>query len=67
MATFKDANQVRVNLKMKLSCYSWYLSSSVLMAPNNYFVGINTSKIDNSVKKIVPNQVDGVDIKLFLE
>lgn len=64
MATFKEANQVRVGLKMQLSCYSWYMSSGVLAAEDDYYVGITASRVDNKVKKVVPACINGVEIKL---
>lgn len=67
MATFKEANQVRVGLKMQLSCYSWYLSSGVIVSEDDYYVGITSSRIDSKVKKVIPPCINGVGIKLFLD
>ena len=63
MATFKEANQVRLGLKMKLSHYDWYVSSTVINSNEDYAVLITTKQIDNNVRKIVPTVINSVDIK----
>ena len=63
MATFKEANQVRLALKMKLSRYSWYVSSVVISSQDGYSVLINVKEVNNTVRKIIPPLVDGVEIK----
>ncbi len=67
MATFKEANQIRTNLKMKLSNYSWYNSSSIGTDSNDYCIILSVKKINNEVKKIVPPVLEGVSIKMELE
>ncbi len=68
MTTFQEASQTRVALKMKLSQYSWYNGSAVCSsASENYYIGISVSKIDNKVKKVVPNRINGVNIKLLID
>ena len=67
MSTFKEANQIRIQLKMKLSNYCWYHSSSVLLSSDDYYIGISVKSLDNQVRKVVPPHIDGVSIKLFTE
>lgn len=67
MSTFKEANQVRIALKMKLSQFSWYNSSSVLSVEDGYTVVVVVKHIDNVVRKQVPPVVDGVSVKVEAE
>jgi len=67
MATFFEAHQVRMLLKMKLSSYSWYNWSAVVTEYDGYSVLINVKKINNAVKKIIAPVVNGVSIKLEIE
>lgn len=67
MSTFKEANQVRVALKMKLSVYAWYKGSAVSSASDGWGVTIWTSKVDNTVRKAIPPVIDGVAIKTEIE
>lgn len=67
MATFFEANQARMSLKMKLSNYAWYNWSVVVSEPDGYSILINVKKIDNSVRKIVAPVIKGVSTKLEQE
>lgn len=67
MATFKEANQVRISLKIKLSQYSWYSSSAVVTADDGYSIAVYVNRLDNSVRKVVTPVIDGVSIKTELE
>jgi hypothetical protein len=67
MATFKEANQIRVALKMKLSFFSWYNASTIFSGNGDYYVVINVKKLDNFVRKQIPPVIDGVTIKTELE
>jgi hypothetical protein len=67
MSTFKEANQVRTSLKMKLSAYYWYSGSGVFSGDDDYYVVINVKKLDNQVRKIIPPVVDGISIKTEVE
>lgn len=67
MATFKEANQVRAALKMKLSLYSWYSSSAVMSENDGYFIVVCVKHLDNKVRKIITPVIDGVSIKAELE
>jgi hypothetical protein len=67
MATFKEANQVRVVLKMKLANYSWYKGSAVSNVSDGWGAVISVKKVDNKVRKLVPPVMDGVSIKTEVE
>lgn len=67
MATFKEANNVRIALKMKFSMYAWYSSSVVASEEDGYYVVINVKKLDNQVRKIITPIVNGVTIKPEVE
>ena len=67
MSTFSDANQVRLVLKMKLSMYSWYSSSTVVSIDDGFGVIIGVKHMDNNVRKLVPPVVDGVSVKAEVE
>jgi hypothetical protein len=63
MATFKEANQVRLALKMKLVQHFWYSSSAVISTEDGYSVLVVVKHIDNKVRKLVPPVVDDVSVK----
>lgn len=67
MAMFKEANQVRVSMKMKLSMHAWYSSSAVVAEGDGYHVVVVCKQINNQVRKMVAPVVNGVSIKLELE
>jgi hypothetical protein len=67
MTNFFEANQVRLALKMKLSAYSWYNSSTVVSHDDGYSVVIGVKRLDNQVRKLVPPVVNGVSIKTEVE
>jgi hypothetical protein len=67
MATFFEANQARMSLKMKLSNFAWYNWSVVISEQDGYSILINVKKIDNSVRKLVAPVVKGVSTRLELE
>lgn len=63
MATFTEANQVRLSLKMKLFQYSWYSSSLVIPDSDGYAVLVEVNYINNQVRKLIPQVVGGINIK----
>ena len=63
-STFKEASQVRLALKMKLSNFDWYSGSSVIINKDDYIVIVNVKNIDNNIRKIVSPVMNGVSIKL---
>lgn len=67
MSTFRDANQVRLRLKMKLSQYAWYNSVLVIPDSDGYLVRVNVTRIDNQVRKLIPPVVEGVSVKIEAE
>ena len=52
MATFREANQVRVILKMKLANHAWYRNSAICGTPDGWGVIISVGKLDNKVRKL---------------
>lgn len=67
MSTFFEANQARYLLKMNLVNYWWFRNATVIAGDDGYDVVITTSKIDNLVRKTVPQVLNGVGIKVELE
>jgi len=67
MSTFSDANQVRLVLKMKLSMYAWYNSSTVVSVDDGFGVVIGVKQMDNSIRKLIPPVIDGVSVKTEVE
>ncbi len=67
MSTFSDANQVRLQLKMKLSMYAWYNSSTVISVDDGFGVVIGVKHMDNSIRKLIPPVVNGVSVKAEVE
>lgn len=67
MSTYSAANQVRLMLKMKLSQYSWYSSSTVLSVDDGFGVVVGVHRLDNAVRKLVAPVIDGVSVKVELE
>jgi hypothetical protein len=67
MATFFEADQVRLQLKMKLSDYYWYCGGLVMPSSDGYGVVIQTRKIDNAVRKVIPKIVNGVEVTSIVD
>ena len=63
MATFGEANQARLSLKMTLSNYSWYAGSGVQANNGDWGIVIHTSNIDNKIRKVIPIVHNGVSVK----
>jgi len=66
MVTFREANQVRISLKIKLSMYAWYSSSTVGSIDDGYSVVIHVSRLDNQIRKIIAPIINGVSVKTEL-
>lgn len=64
MSTFKEANQVRLALKMRLSNHAWYQSSRVIPDDDGFSIVVAVSKLDNQVRKVISPVIDGVGIKV---
>lgn len=67
MAAFRDANQVRTVLKMKLSNYAWYKGSVVGGVSDGWGIVVSVKKLDNKVRKLIPPVIDGVSVKTEVE
>jgi hypothetical protein len=67
MSTYNEAGQVHVRLKMLLSQYAWYSSSLVVSASDGYSVLVLVKRLDNQVRKVIPQVIDGVDIRTDLQ
>jgi len=65
MITFKEANQIRIQLKMKLASYSWYVSSGVFTSAEDYYIGVFVKKIDNNVRKIISPTINDISVRIF--
>lgn len=69
MNTFKEANHAKTVLKMTLSNYGWFKGIAVGPDENgmSYCVVVSVSKIDNSVRKVIPAVFEGVSVKTEVE
>lgn len=67
MSTFKEANQARIQLKMKLSNYYWYNSIDVLPYKDDYYLCVYVKTINSAVKKAVPNFIFDTAVKIILD
>lgn len=67
MGTFKEANHIRLSLKMKLSMYAWYSSSAVTTDSDGFAITIFVHYLNNQVRKIIPQVIDGINIKTEIE
>ena len=67
MASYFEANRVRLSLKMKLSQYCWYNSSTLVMQDDGFSVSIGVSKINNQIRKLIPPVINGVSVRTNLE
>lgn len=67
MSTFREASQVRLVMKMKLSMHAWYSSSTVVSVDDGFGVVIGVKHMDNNIRKLVPPVVDGVSVKAEVE
>lgn len=63
MATFKEANQVRTVLKMKLATHEWYKSSIVSAVSDGWGITVFVNKLDNSVRKLISPVVSGISVR----
>lgn len=63
MATYMEANQARLSVKMKLFSYAWYSGSTIQQGDGDYYVVVTVKKLDNQVRKVIPHVINGVSIK----
>jgi len=66
MATLFEASQVRLSLKMKLCNFCWYKSSIVSIVSDGFGVSILVRRIDDQVRKTIPQVIDGVSVRTEL-
>ena len=64
VATFSQSNQARLILKMALSNYSWYNDCFVIFDNVGYYVLVGTSRLNDSIKKLIPQKVGNVIVKI---
>ena len=67
MATYTEAGQVHVQLKMTLSNFAWYHSSLIVSSSDGYSVLVLVRKLDNQVRKVIPQVINGVSIRTDLQ
>lgn len=67
MATFKEATQVRLQLKMKFSQHAWYSGSAVVTEQDGYSVIITVTHLDNKIRKLVSPVVNDIGVKVEVE
>ncbi len=69
MNTYKEANQAKTALKMTLSNYGWFKGAHVGPDENgaSFCVVVSVSRLDNGVRKVIPNVFEGVSVKTELE
>jgi hypothetical protein len=63
MATFFEANQVRLALKMQLCRYAWFANTLVIPTKDDFLVVVQVHRIDDGVRKVVPVVKNGIEIK----
>ena len=63
MATFFQANQVRLAIKMMLSKYAWFAGTLVVPTKEDFLVLVQVHKIDDGIRKVIPVVKDGIEIK----
>lgn len=64
MASFNEANQVKLALKMMLHFYSWFNNIAVISEDNGYGVMVTVSRMDDKIRKIIPQIRNGVPVKV---
>lgn len=67
MATYMEANQVVLGLKMKLSFYSWYNSCTISQKDADYYVIVHIKRINNQIRKLIPQVINGISVRTELE
>jgi hypothetical protein len=64
MSSFSETNQAKLTLKMSLSKYCWYDSISVTTDNDDWCILVSVSKLDSSVKKLIPTTCNGIPVKI---
>jgi hypothetical protein len=63
MASFKEANQARLGLKMKLCVHEWYCSSRIMPDRDGYEVVVEVRRLDNQVRKVISPVIGNVSVR----
>jgi hypothetical protein len=66
MATFFEARQICLALKMQLSKYAWFGGTMVLPAKEDFLVVVQVHRIDDGIRKVIPVVKDGIEIRTDL-
>lgn len=64
MTSFSEANQAKLKLKMTLSNHYWYDSITMTTDNDDWCILVSVNKLDSSVKKLIPNVLNGIAIKI---
>jgi len=64
MNTFQEVHQIRIALKMKLSKYAWYCGSLCAVSKDSFFIKVTVRDLNDSIRKVIPQVINGVSIKL---
>ena len=67
MWTMKETETLRQSLKMKLSCFDWYLGSYVVSDLEGYAIQIEVSKMTPAVWSSIPLKMKNTNIKIFVK
>lgn len=67
MSTFRETNQVRTVLKMKLANYSWYKGSSILAVSDGWGITVLVKELTNKVRKVIPPVINGLTVKIEVD
>lgn len=61
--SFNAANQAKLAIKMLCSNFAWYKSSYVEYDGDEYVVVVSASKVDDAIRKIIPQIYNDVAVK----
>jgi len=65
MASFNEANQAKLSLKMKLHFYAFYNGAAVIIGSDgNFEVMIFVRGLDDKVRKTIPTVHLGVNVQV---
>jgi hypothetical protein len=64
MSSYSEANQVKLALKMQFSHFWWYDSITLGTTDENWCVIVSVNKLDSSIKKLIPNTLQGISVKI---
>jgi hypothetical protein len=67
MWTMKETETLRQSLKMKLSCFDWYLGSYVVPDFEGYAIQVDVSKMLPVVWTTIPLRMRNTNIKIVVK